>query len=108
MITSILISHFLGDFCSQTRRVFSQKRAFNLPLAEHCLLYTLFLCPASLYFMGNDAYTFLAINFVGHYAVDGWTSEFGRKLLNGFKFDKFFVFLGFDQLLHAIFLVNTL
>lgn len=124
VIFTILVVHFIADFVFQTPWMAQNKSKSNFALNAHIATYwsiLLVLCGAIDGFMfmyyGNNT---LVQNFPGfnllmgwsilnagiHWCVDYCTSRLSSKQFNK-DWHKFFLIIGFDQLIHYFTLFGT-
>jgi hypothetical protein len=109
-IQVILLTHFIADFVCQTHWQASNKSKSNIALGAHVLTYTavLFVASCMLFDKISTIFAFVMINGVLHFATDWCTSRMTSYLWEKKEIHNFFVVIGFDQLIHAITLINTL
>lgn len=96
----LLFTHFIADFMFQTDEEAEGKSSDNGILFHHCLKYGLLL----LVVMG-PMYAF--INAILHFATDFVTSRKAKEAFQQERIHDFFVIIGFDQFIHAAFLILT-
>jgi len=105
----LLATHWVGDFVLQTNFQASNKSKRLDVLSLHVATYTatLFVVAAVL-FGWMLAITFAAVNGALHFATDYTTSRVTSKLWAEQNWHRFFVMIGFDQLIHQATLASTL
>ncbi len=107
ILTIIIICHWLFDFVFQNAWMAINKSKNNKALILHTALYTVgWICPMTI-LLGPIAGHFLVITFVLHTITDYITSRITTKLYLAGKRHKFFVMIGFDQVLHLLQLILT-
>jgi hypothetical protein len=105
----LLATHWVGDFVLQTNFQASNKNKRLDALSLHVATYTATLFVAAAILLGwMLAITFAAVNGVLHFATDYFTSRATSKLWAEQNWHRFFVMIGFDQLLHQAALASTL
>jgi hypothetical protein len=105
----LLATHWVGDFVLQTNFQASNKSKRLDALSLHVATYTATLFVAAAILLGwMLAITFAAVNGVLHFATDYFTSRATSKLWAERNWHRFFVMIGFDQLLHQAALASTL
>lgn len=107
MLTQALVGHFVADFVFQPRWMGKRKSSEPLVLLLHCLIVFAVVAAATL------SPVLALYNAVAHLAVDAF-------IWNGYKFLRrkespatfqywddslFYTFIGFDQLLHQLFIL---
>lgn len=96
----VLFFHFVGDFLLQSTAM-ATKKSSELPmLLKHSMVYGL----SFLWF----GVAFSSLMFASHVVIDGVTSGISKKLSQREDKHWFFVFLGFDQMLHLFFIVGIM
>ena len=106
---ALLAAHWVGDFVLQTNFQASNKSKRLDALSLHVATYTLTLFIAAIILLGvTAAAIFAAINGALHFATDYITSRASSKLWEEQSWHRFFVMIGFDQLIHQATLASTL
>ena len=106
---ALLATHWVGDFVLQTNFQASNKSKRLDALSLHVATYTLTLFIAAIILLGvTAAVIFAAINGALHFATDYITSRASSKLWEKQSWHRFFVMIGFDQLIHQATLASTL
>jgi hypothetical protein len=100
LLSWLFILHFIGDFILQSNWMALGKSKRFLPLMTHVLVYTCTFWIGTAVFGLSPA--FALINGLIHFPVDFNTSRLNSKLYALEDKRMFFVFLGLDQLIHAI------
>jgi hypothetical protein len=118
-VLSILLVHFIVDFVVQTEWQATNKYKNIWALLSHTVIYTMYwlvflfgilVMQLVIYEKGvglftvQEMYSFVGITFVVHTITDFFTSKLNKYILakdNG-KYRRFFVCIGFDQVLHYI------
>ncbi len=108
-LVALLATHWVGDFVLQTDFQASNKSRRLDALSLHVATYTatLFLAAAILFGLAA-AVIFAALNGALHFATDYITSRASSKLWAEQNWRRFFVMIGFDQLIHQATLALTL
>lgn len=116
-IATILVSHWIFDFIVQTDEQAKGKSLDVNYLNEHVFTYSLCMfIPMGLLFYNGPfnmigslllTFVFCLWTFGFHWITDYYTSRKMRKLYEQEKRHEFFVYLGFDQLLHSLQLFAT-
>jgi Protein of unknown function (DUF3307) len=105
----LLASHWVGDFVLQTNFQASNKNKRLDALSLHVATYTATLFLAAIILFGVMAgVIFAAVNGVLHFVTDYFTSRVSSKLWAEQNWHRFFVTIGFDQLIHQATLASTL
>ena len=105
----LLATHWVGDFVLQTNFQASNKNKRLDALSRHVATYTATLfVVAAILFGWMLAITFAAVNGALHFATDYITSRATSKLWAEQDWHRFFVMIGFDQLIHQVTLASTL
>ena len=108
-IFTILIVHWISDFCLQTDKMAKGKSNNMFDLLDHTVTYSvLWIIPIWLLFKYNDRTCitshnvpiFIGITFIFHTITDFITSRINSRLWKEGKIHGFFISIGFDQLLH--------
>ncbi len=103
-ILSLLGFHWIADFVKQTDYQANYKSIHSGVLAEHCVIYTLWMGIGAVIFrwLPTAAYIpfFMLITFLSHFIIDYVTSRVNSRLYHTGEYHYFFVSVGFDQLLH--------
>lgn len=110
MIIYILLLHFIGDFCLQTKWMAESKSKNWEALTAHVFVYCLTLfCGIGVtgMFSINDLCRFAIINFIIHLVIDSITSRCTKIALEHKNMHVFFAIVGFDQFLHNVTLLLT-
>ena len=110
-IIALLIVHWFGDFVLQTSWQATNKHKRLDALAGHVALYTLVIgIAATLLFPFNLVRwaVFTVVNGALHFATDFVTSRISSTLRVKQDWHRFFVVIGFDQLIHQITLAGTM
>jgi hypothetical protein len=106
---ALLATHWVGDFVLQTNFQASNKSKRLDALSLHVATYTLTLFISAIVLLGvTAAVIFAAINGALHFATDYITSRASSKLWEKQSWHRFFVMIGFDQLIHQATLASTL
>lgn len=106
---ALLATHWVGDFVLQTNFQASNKSKRLDALSLHVATYTLTLFIAAIILLGvTAAVIFAAINGALHFTTDYITSRASSKLWEKQSWHRFFVMIGFDQLIHQATLASTL
>lgn len=107
---AFLATHWVGDFVLQTNWLAANKCKSNAALSQHVLIYTCCLAATSVIVRGpTPAWMAFTIgNAVLHFATDYFTSRWSSRLYARKDWRKFFVLIGFDQLIHQITLGVTM
>ena len=110
-LIAILTVHWFGDYVLQTSWQASNKHKRLDALAGHVAVYTIvigiaasFLFPLTLVRWA----AFTALNGVLHFATDFVTSRISFTLRAKQDWHRFFVVIGFDQLVHQVTLAATM
>jgi hypothetical protein len=104
----LLATHWVGDFVLQTNFQASNKNKRLDVLSLHVATYTATLfVVAAILFGWMLAVTFAAVNGALHFATDYFTSRATSKLAKQ-NWHRFFMMIGFDQLIHQATLASTL
>jgi hypothetical protein len=105
----LLATHWVGDFVLQTNFQASNKNKRLDALSLHAATYTATLFVVAVILFGwMLAITFAAVNGALHFATDYITSRATSKLWAEQNWHRFFVMIGFDQLIHQATLATTL
>ena len=109
ILFTILIVHWIADFVFQTDWQAKNKSTNNKALFEHVFIYTLVWSPIAIFIFGYNIQfsIFIMTTFLMHFLTDYVTSRINTRLYNAGKIHKFFVSIGFDQILHYTQLVLT-
>jgi Protein of unknown function (DUF3307) len=108
-LVALLATHWVGDFVLQTNFQASNKSKRLDALSLHVATYTVTLFVAAIILFGvMTAVIFAAINGALHFATDYITSRASSKLWEEQNWHRFFVMIGFDQLIHQLTLTSTL
>ncbi len=108
-LVALLATHWVGDFVLQTNFQASNKSKRLDALSLHVTTYTVTLFIAAIILFGvMTAVIFAAINGALHFATDYITSRASSKLWEEQNWHRFFVMIGFDQLIHQVTLASTL
>jgi hypothetical protein len=108
-LVALLATHWVGDFVLQTNFQASNKSKRLDALSLHVATYTITLFVAAIILFGvTAAVIFAAINGALHFATDYITSRASSKLWEEQNWHRFFVMIGFDQLIHQATLALTL
>lgn len=105
----LLATHWVGDFVFQTdfQALNKSKRLDALSLHVATYTATLFVAAAIL-FGWVLAVAFAAVNGALHFTTDYFASRVASKLWAEQNWHRFFVVIGFDQLIHQATLALTL
>lgn len=108
-ILLILFVHTVADFVFQTDRMAKGKSTDSKILADHIVVYTIFMVPVVLLLPNGLVWgtRWLLLNAVLHFATDFVTSRMTSYLWQKGDRHNFFVVIGFDQFLHAAALLTT-
>ncbi len=108
-LVGLLATHWVGDFVLQTNFQASTKNKRLDALSLHVATYTATLFVAAVILFGlMSAVTFAAVNGALHFATDYITSRVSSKFWAEENWHRFFVTIGFDQLIHQATLASTL
>ena len=103
----ILICHWIGDFVFQWDELALKKGVSMAWLGIHVLIYGAVISLASLLVLpARTAFAFGMVNMALHFVTDLGTSRLARKYKDVPR--KFFLIIGFDQMVHTITLIITL
>lgn len=107
---ALLATHWVGDFVLQTNWQASNKSKSNAALSQHVLFYTGCLGATSAILFGPSLLwlLFTGGNGLLHFGTDYCTSRWSSRLFAKQDWRKFFVVIGFDQLIHQITLAVTM
>lgn len=123
---ALLFVHWLADFVAQTNWQATNKGKSNVALGRHVATYTAVLAVFSVIIFDARPVQwamFVVVNGVLHFCTDWCTSRINSTLFmqqfvdrdatqlvarRGFNLHDFFVFVGFDQLIHQITLGVTM
>ena len=102
---TILIVHFLADFCLQTDEQ-AQRKSFdihflNYHVATYSLVWFLFLLGLDNVKFINVLY-FIIITYISHFTTDYITSRIGKTFWDKKDTHNGFVVVGIDQILHYV------
>jgi hypothetical protein len=104
-----LATHWVGDFVLETNFQASNKNKRLDALLLHVAICTATLFVVALILFGwMLAITFAAVNGALHFATDYITSRATSKFWAEQNWHRFFVMIGFDQLIHQATLATTL
>jgi hypothetical protein len=103
----IIIGHFIADFLVQNNYTSANKGKDIKALSLHVGLYFLGMCMTLLVYPSLSLLLYCAVNAVLHYFVDGLTSPYSAKFYELSNKKKFFLLLGFDQMVHMLCLSVT-
>lgn len=101
IILSLLATHFVADFVSQSDWMAINKSKNNWALSAHVMVYSLVIL------LVTSSWTYALLNGILHFGVDYVTSRINSKLWEKKAIHYFFVSIGFDQLLHYVCLFST-
>ena len=105
----LLATHWVGDFVLQTNFQASNKNKRLDALSLHVATYTATLFLAAIILFGvMVAVIFAVVNGALHFVTDYITSRVSSKLWAEQNWHRFFVTIGFDQLIHQATLASTL
>lgn len=108
-LVALLATHWVGDFVLQTDFQASNKSRRLDALSLHAATYTATLFLAAVILFGLvAAVIFAALNGALHFATDYITSRASSKLWAEQNWRRFFMMIGFDQLIHQATLALTL
>ena len=108
-LVALLATHWVGDFVLQTNFQASNKNRRLDALSLHVATYTATLFLAAIILFGvMVAVIFAAVNGALHFVTDYITSRASSKLWAEQNWHRFFVTIGFDQLIHQATLASTL
>jgi hypothetical protein len=111
LIILLFVLHWIGDFVCQTRWMADNKSKNLLALTLHVYVYSFVifvgLLTVSNYFSIEGFLQFMGANFMLHWITDIITSQFTKLFWWNKDMHKFFMVVGFDQMIHAICLVTT-
>lgn len=110
----LLAAHWLADFVFQTDEMAVNKSSSNMWLGKHIGIYSLvmfgllcLLVPVSGPFFGRQLALYVIYNGCWHFVTDYITSRMTSYYWKKEERHKFFVTIGFDQLVHAVTLIVT-
>lgn len=119
-IIMIVFGHWIADFVLQSDEDAKGKSKYAKNLINHTALYSLFwFTPLLIYswsanffniktgILFHNAFDFICVTFIFHTITDYFTSRINAKLWEEKKVHRFFVSIGFDQVLHYIQLFIT-
>lgn len=99
VMTLLLIKHFIADFPLQTQEQINNKGKYgNLTGFSHSLQHGM-LTAAALWYFTPWALLLAAIDTFTHYHIDWVKMRFGCQDISN---KKFWIHLGFDQLMHGL------
>lgn len=112
-IFGIIIIHWISDFVLQSDEDAKGKSIYIKNLISHTFTYSLFWFAPCLIYTAlagrvanlsvlHDAFDFIVVTFIFHTITDYFTSRLNSKLWAAGKTHKFFVSVGFDQVLHYV------
>lgn len=96
IVLYILLIHWVADFVFQKREWANNKSKSIIALGKHCVVYGLCLVPLVLQF----GIMYWAVNSLLHFCIDFCTSKATAKFYAKKDYYSFYVFVGFDQMLH--------
>ncbi len=96
LIIWFLFLHWIADFVLQTDDIAKLKSKNNFALGFHCIAY------ASVFIVGTLNFNYGLLLGLIHFPADYVTSRLNSRLYKAGKNHKFFVSIGFDQLIHFI------
>lgn len=104
LLTLLLVKHFIGDFVLQRGYQYRNKGIYGHPggllhAGIHALLTILVLAPFVEFTL---LLKLAAIEGVVHYHIDFFKSKANRKMDLQIQHNRYWVLLGFDQLLHQL------
>jgi len=110
MILLLLISHFVGDFVLQSRKIATTKSSNLSSLLIHLTILFCSLIPISLYLKIS---LFIPLLYCILHGIQDWFIWKGYKILHSiqsrpvyYEDHLFYSTIGFDQLLHTIILLT--
>ncbi len=108
-VLTILVVHFLADFCLQTHDQATMKSTSNKFLGYHVGTYSLIWFIASYGLLGDwwSAFWFAMTTFSLHFWTDYVTSRLTKHYFGKQDYHNGFVVVGFDQILHYLQLLLT-
>jgi len=115
LVLVLAVSHWVGDFAAQSRRIALSKSSSNKALTEHVCFYTVALFWGVTIYSGFQhhpslyrMYAFVAINGTLHWITDYITSRINARLWTQNDQREFWLMIGADQwLLHLPTLILT-
>jgi hypothetical protein len=128
LITQILVAHWIADFLLQSSWMATNKSKSWLALSSHVVTYTATIAFLMLFFsialvglgiehdLSNSVifestpYAFamwVIINGLLHFVTDAVTSRISSKLWERGDMRRFFIVIGFDQMIHYLCLFGT-
>ena len=108
-LVALLATHWVGDFVLQTNFQASNKNKRLDALSLHVATYSATLFAVAVILFGlMPAITFAVVNAALHFVTDYITSRISSKLWAKQDWHRFFVTIGFDQLIHQTTLAFTL
>jgi hypothetical protein len=107
---ALLVSHWIADFVLQTDWQATNKSKNNIALSHHVLVYTACLAAVSALFSGPGLLWLLFVvgNGLLHFGTDYCTSRVSSRFYAKQEWHKFFVVVGFDQVIHQLSLAVTM
>ena len=105
----LLLAHWVGDFVLQSHWQATNKSARLDALTLHVAIYSGALLVAAVVLLGPwRGVVFVLVNAAFHFATDFVTSRVTARLWAKQEWHRFFVMIGFDQLVHHVTLAATL
>jgi hypothetical protein len=107
---ALLVSHWIADFVLQTDWQAANKSKNNIALSCHVLVYTACLAAVSALLSGPGLLwlIFVVGNGLLHFGTDYCTSRVSARFYAKQEWHKFFVVVGFDQVIHQLSLAVTM
>ena len=105
LLIALQIKHFLADFPLQTAKMLNEKGYYgNVHGLLHALIHGALSLPIMLAFLGFSTFVcvLVLVEFVVHYHLDWAKEKLVRNTGWTYQYSKFWVAIGFDQLLHQI------
>jgi membrane protein insertase Oxa1/YidC/SpoIIIJ len=114
VIITVLVAHFIADWLCQSREVADNKSKDNLVLLMHCIIYGMGIYFITGFFNAIFKYTsediiflWAIINTVAHFMTDYVTSRLTSAMYKEQRYREFFLIIGFDQLIHGVWLFTS-
>lgn len=104
VVLIMILMHWFADFVCQTDWQAKNKSSNNKALLTHTYVYSMLWIPFALYTFGYSPKfsLFIIITFIAHTITDYFTSRLNTSLYKKNKIHRFFISIGFDQVLHYV------